>query len=66
MFANIPDSNASFKEIPRPVVCRPRMTAEPRAPPTAETLETAAAVASIAADLDASEDKEDESDGMRN
>uniref|UniRef100_A0A1I7VJZ6 Dynactin subunit 4 n=1 Tax=Loa loa TaxID=7209 RepID=A0A1I7VJZ6_LOALO len=52
------------QEIPRPVVCRSRITAEPKPPPTAsaETLETAAAVASIAADLETSEDKDDEPD----
>uniref|UniRef100_A0A915PFE5 Dynactin subunit 4 n=1 Tax=Setaria digitata TaxID=48799 RepID=A0A915PFE5_9BILA len=51
------------QELPRQVVCRPRMAAEPKAPSAAENLETAAAVASIAADLEAVEDKEDEVDG---
>ncbi|OZC11673.1 hypothetical protein X798_01536 [Onchocerca flexuosa] len=51
-----------FRHFDRPIVCRPRITAEPKAPSTAETLETAAAVASIAADLEAPIDKEDEAD----
>ncbi|KAM3723680.1 putative lipoprotein [Dirofilaria immitis] len=53
------------QEISRPVVCRPRMTTEPKTQSTAETLETAAAVASIAADLEAPVDKEGEETNER-